>query len=99
MSRYHGELERLEEEQATRDSEDVENATELWDVHVLSKLSDVDIRALRDIAAALRRLDDGRYGLCVECGMAIEPARLSAVPEAATCFECALDAERSATVR
>jgi RNA polymerase-binding transcription factor DksA len=40
------------------------------------------------LSAALDRLDDGRYGTCVECGEAISPARLHAVPEVQTCVRC-----------
>lgn len=99
LSRYHAELDRAVEELDSRETEDIENATELWDARVLSLLGDADVHALAQIVAALHRLDEGCYGACVECGIAIEPARLSALPEAATCFDCALDAEERSTVR
>jgi RNA polymerase-binding transcription factor DksA len=41
------------------------------------------------VNAALERIDAGRYGLCEECGEAIEQARLEAVPYAITCALCA----------
>jgi DnaK suppressor protein len=99
LSRYHDELDRTAEELDSREVEAVENATELWDARVLSVLGDADVEALTRIVAALRRLDEGCYGACVECGIAIEPARLAALPEAATCFDCALDAEERASAR
>ena len=40
------------------------------------------------IAAALERLDRGEYGMCVECGEAIAPARLQVMPEVLTCVRC-----------
>ena len=40
------------------------------------------------IAAALERLDRGEYGICVECGEAIAPARLQVMPEVLTCVRC-----------
>ncbi len=40
------------------------------------------------IRAALARVADGRYGICVECGEPIGVARLKAVPEVATCVGC-----------
>jgi RNA polymerase-binding transcription factor DksA len=40
------------------------------------------------IVAALERLDQGEYGQCVECGEAIAPARLNAMPEVTTCVRC-----------
>src|SRR6267143_950990 len=38
-----------------------------------------------DIDDALRRLDDGTYGICEECGKPIDEARLEAVPWARYC--------------
>jgi RNA polymerase-binding transcription factor DksA len=40
------------------------------------------------LQAALDRLRDGEYGLCVECGERIPPARLQALPEVQTCVIC-----------
>src|SRR5689334_20812515 len=37
-----------------------------------------DLAELRGIVAARQRLDEGRYGSCVDCGAAIETARLIA---------------------
>lgn len=40
------------------------------------------------LAEALERLRDGEYGVCQECGEAIAPARLKAMPEVLTCVRC-----------
>jgi DnaK suppressor protein len=40
------------------------------------------------IVAAIERLDNGEYGVCAECGEAIAPARLQALPEVQTCVRC-----------
>src|SRR5271166_2912657 len=37
---------------------------------------------------ALRRLDTGSYGLCVDCGDPVPEGRLEAKPEAARCMTC-----------
>lgn len=47
---------------------------------------------LRNIAAALERVDNGRYGICDSCGGTIEEKRLSAVPYAMECRTCAAQA-------
>ncbi len=39
------------------------------------------------VLAALARLDDGTYGVCVDCGRPIPDARLEVRPEAARCIE------------
>ena len=43
---------------------------------------------LRKIDEAIHRLEQGRYGVCVECGSDIAEARLKAVPFADLCREC-----------
>lgn len=40
------------------------------------------------IDAALQRIADGSYGLCVDCGVAITTARLHANPTAMRCVDC-----------
>jgi DnaK suppressor protein len=47
------------------------------------------------ISAALDRLDEGEYGLCVECGEKIAPARLRVMPEVTTCVACQDRLERT----
>jgi len=42
-----------------------------------------------DVETALRRLDDGTYGLCERCGTAIAVARLEALPYTRHCIACA----------
>jgi len=43
---------------------------------------------LNKIDAALRRLEDGSYGNCFECGDEISEARLRALPFAVRCKDC-----------
>ena len=42
---------------------------------------------LREIEAALKRLDDGTYGICTACGKPIEPERLEYLPWATQCAD------------
>lgn len=37
---------------------------------------------------ALARLDNGSYGMCVDCGKPVPEGRLEAKPEAARCLAC-----------
>jgi len=50
---------------------------------------------LTNITAALRRIDDGDYGLCGECGEPINPRRLEFDPTAIHCIDCASKEEAS----
>ena len=43
---------------------------------------------LREARAALRRIDEGSYGICQECDGPISAKRLAAVPAAALCIRC-----------
>jgi DnaK suppressor protein len=47
-----------------------------------------DIEELRAIDAAKARIDDGSYGVCVDCGEDIALARLKAQPAALRCVPC-----------
>jgi DnaK suppressor protein len=48
------------------------------------------------IRAALDRMADGSYGVCVQCGEPIGPMRLRAMPEVATCVDCQARIEQQA---
>ena len=43
---------------------------------------------LYQIDDALRRLDDGSFGICQQCSQAITMSRLKAVPYASLCINC-----------
>ena len=60
---------------------------------------DREYKLLRDVKAALLRIDDGSFGICVECEWAISPKRLVAVPWAPLCIECQEAADRDAQER
>ena len=38
---------------------------------------------------ALKRVEDGQYGICTNCGSLIGGKRLKAIPETPFCLECA----------
>ena len=43
---------------------------------------------LKSVETALLRMEMGDYGVCVQCGDAIDPRRLDAYPTAERCFVC-----------
>jgi len=55
----------------------------------------IEFRALQDVRAALERLDQGTYGICVICGEQISPERLEAIPETLYCIRHAEEASRA----
>ena len=44
---------------------------------------------LRKIEVALKRLDDGEFGDCVDCDVPIDPRRLEFDPTVTQCIDCA----------
>ena len=64
----------------------------------LARLGEAERLELRRIEAALARIDEGRWGECAECGRAIEPKRLEALPWAIRCAGCAEARERGVKV-
>lgn len=53
-----------------------------------------DVKEIQDIYAALKRIADGEYGICIDCGVEIESARLAAYPTAKRCMPCQVKRER-----
>jgi DnaK suppressor protein len=51
--------------------------------------------ALRDVTAALQRLDDGTYGLCTSCASRLPIERLEVLPQVAMCMACQRVAEQA----
>ena len=49
---------------------------------------------LKQVNGALRRMENGTYGLCVECNQPIDTARLKAIPYAELCMSCQRKRER-----
>ena len=47
-----------------------------------------DLTELRALDAARGRMEEGSYGVCVECGGEIEYERLKAAPAAIRCINC-----------
>jgi DnaK suppressor protein len=47
-----------------------------------------DFRKLKQIDAALQRMDTGEFGICLECEDPIAMKRLSAIPWASYCITC-----------
>jgi DnaK suppressor protein len=55
---------------------------------------DREASLLRNVRAALFRINDGSYGVCLHCDEDIKPKRMDAVPWAAFCIRCQEAADR-----
>lgn len=49
---------------------------------------DRHVREIRELEDALQRVATGTYGLCADCGQAVEPERLDVFPAATRCYAC-----------
>jgi DnaK suppressor protein len=56
---------------------------------------DRESNLLRNVRAALARIDDGSFGICMHCEEDISPKRLNAVPWAPYCIACQEIADRN----
>lgn len=66
-----------------------ELAVEREDDEVLEHLGASAQEEIARIRAALARIRDGSFGICVKCGEAILPERLDVLPETPLCRHCA----------
>lgn len=67
----------------------VEQAQERENDEVEEAIGAETEQSLRDVRAALARLDEGLYGICESCGEDIAPGRLEVLPETVLCVNCA----------
>ncbi len=51
-------------------------------------LNEHELAELQAIEDAIKRIQEGVYGLCMECGVSMAPARLHAAPQALRCVAC-----------
>jgi DnaK suppressor protein len=58
------------------------------ETHIQLKLKQTDAKILQAIEEALWRIEKGTYGMCRDCGEAIAPARLNAIPWTRVCITC-----------
>lgn len=79
----------------------IEKAPDLLDAVQLTAerelaLHDVSRRSrlAREVRPALKRIDDGSYGICLNCEVEVTDRRLEAVPWAAYCVGCQEATER-----
>ena len=58
------------------------------DRKMIEAIGSKELGRLRMIDAALTRIQQGKYGLCMKCGKKIPWERLDAIPYALMCIEC-----------
>jgi RNA polymerase-binding transcription factor DksA len=66
-----------------------ERASEREGDEVMETLGTAELAELRQINAALGRLEAGTYGICTSCGDEISDERLEVLPHTPMCRNCA----------
>jgi len=69
------------------DKED-ENAAEVADFEKNLSLEKTLEVSLYNVNKAIKKIEEGNYGLCEKCGQPINPKRLEAFPSATSCMVC-----------
>ena len=105
VSALRGEI-AAKRDEAAENLDDLRGGNDAGDMSSFDSARELDLAEaerdgaeLRAIGEALRRLDEGHYGLCVDCGGDIAPERLHVQPLASRCTACQQRAERSAGAR
>lgn len=91
---YRGFVEASKDSNAD-DEHDPEGATIAFERSQVGALVRSAESHLAEVDAALARVADGTYGVCVVCGGPIPDGRLEARPTAAACVGCATSAAAS----
>ena len=96
QARLSGELEKLikstssseERREGSPFGKREEEATEASEIEKRLALEKRLRQELADIGHALKKFDEGTYGLCDSCSQPIDPERLEALPQASLCMNC-----------
>jgi len=56
---------------------------------------DRESQLLRSVRSALRRIEEGSFGICLHCEEEISPKRVAAVPWTSLCIQCQEQADRN----
>jgi DnaK suppressor protein len=95
LERSNGHREGITIERSADQLEEIQAASE----RVLAVCHlDREFNQLRNVLAAIHRIEEGGFGICQECDEDIHPKRLAAVPWAAFCIQCQEAVDRNLEV-
>jgi len=63
-------------------------ATDNYDREFSLELASNDRKFLYELEDALKRIEDGTFGICEDCNAGLTKARLKALPHARLCLNC-----------
>ena len=107
-AKFAGEIRAITKE-ASKNPRDASGDLSAYTVHMADMSADTyerelsinmassEQKVLYQIDDALKRFDEGAYGICQECGKPISLKRLRAVPYTSSCIGCQRDQEQKTT--
>ena len=92
-SALNAQLNTLQDEDSSSD-EVGDSAKAVEEEDVAAILAETEASELDDIREALFKIKNGTFGICEGCDEPIPLARLEAIPNAAYCLKCKIEAEK-----
>lgn len=87
-------MEGQESGQSYRDGfDEADRASDMINLHIGSFTSNNLLKKLGAVSQMLKKIDDGTYGYCIECGTEIPLKRLKALPLTEYCISCQTEME------
>ncbi len=84
-----------EEETTEESTQDIaDKAVSSYTREFLYSLNDTERNTIQQIDQALARIEDGTYGVCLNCATAMSEKRLTAIPWSRHCVDCQELAEK-----
>ena len=74
-----------------------DDALQSYDRQLMMGLGEKEFGKLRLVEEAIEKIDEGQYGICLECEELISEERLTVVPFASHCVDCLEKIEKKNT--
>ncbi len=87
------------EDKGERLADAIDQAVRESNIAFKLRIRDREQKLLKKIDKALKKIEEGTYGICEMCGGEIDEKRLKARPEATLCIECKRAQERMEKIR
>ena len=75
-----------------------DDAVQSYEHQLMMGLGEKEFEKLRLVEEAIEKLDEGQYGICLECEELISEERLTVIPFASHCVDCLELIEKKNTV-
>ncbi len=86
--RLRGDAEQETRANSARQADSADQAAAEYERQTLAHKADVARQSIMRLTDALKRISQGNFGECAQCGAEIEMKRLEAVPWARYCLKC-----------